>query len=55
MATTLQSKRIAILAADGVERVELERPRDAVHRAGGRTELLSPKTAQFAKPRRGAS
>ncbi|MDV7085980.1 type 1 glutamine amidotransferase [Rhodococcus sp. IEGM 248] len=47
MAMTLQGKRIAILAADGVERVELERPRDAVHQAGGHTELLSPKTGEI--------
>jgi protease I len=32
---------IAILAADGVEQVELERPRQAVQDAGARTELLS--------------
>jgi protease I len=37
----LEGRRIAILAADGVEKVELERPRDTVHDAGGRTELLS--------------
>lgn len=47
MVTTLQGKRIAILAADGVERVELERPREAVHQAGGHTELLSPKTGEI--------
>lgn len=47
MATTLQGKRIAVLAADGVERVELERPRDAVHQAGGHTDLLSPKTGEI--------
>src|SRR3954447_9182278 len=41
MSTTLQGKTIAILAADGVEQVELERPRDAVHEAGGTTVLLS--------------
>ncbi|MDX1888817.1 type 1 glutamine amidotransferase domain-containing protein [Mycolicibacterium sp. 050158] len=41
MANRLQGKRIAILAADGVERVELERPREAVQDAGGETELVS--------------
>ncbi len=41
MASTLQGKTIAILAADGVEQVELEQPRDAVHDAGGTTVLLS--------------
>jgi protease I len=41
MADELQGKRVAILAADGVEQVELERPRAAVERAGADTELLS--------------
>jgi protease I len=41
MATTLDGLRIAILAADGVERVELEQPRRALEDAGARTELLS--------------
>jgi hypothetical protein len=34
MADELQGKRIAILAATGVEQVELEQPRDAVKSAG---------------------
>jgi protease I len=41
MADELQGKTIAILAADGVEQVELVRPREAVEQAGGRTELIS--------------
>ena len=41
MANELQGKRVAILAADGVERVELEQPREAVQQAGADTELLS--------------
>jgi protease I len=41
MANELSGRRVAILAADGVERVELEQPREAVERAGARTELLS--------------
>jgi protease I len=41
VAEDLNGKTIAILAADGVEQVELERPREAVHDAGGTTELLS--------------
>ena len=41
MANTLQGRRIAILAADGVERVELEVPREEVQRAGAETEVLS--------------
>jgi protease I len=41
MAQALQLYKIAILAADGVERVELEQPRGALHGAGARTEILS--------------
>ena len=41
MAGELNGKRVAILAADGVERVELEQPRQALDQAGARTELLS--------------
>lgn len=41
MAADLQGKRVAILAADGVERVELEQPREALDRAGAQTEVLS--------------
>jgi protease I len=41
MADDLNGKKIAILAADGVEQVELEKPREAVQEAGGQTELLS--------------
>jgi protease I len=37
----LNGKRIAILATDGVEQVELTRPRDAVTREGARTEIVS--------------
>ncbi|SEH53647.1 protease I [Mycolicibacterium rutilum] len=47
MANTLQNKRIAILAADGVERVELEEPREAVQQAGGQTEVLSVQTGEI--------
>jgi protease I len=41
MADELQGKRIAILAATGVEQVELEQPRDAVKSAGAQAEVLS--------------
>ena len=41
MAADLQGKRVAILAADGVERVELEQPREALEQAGAQTEVLS--------------
>ena len=41
MADALQGKRIAILATDGVEQVELTEPRKAIEDAGAQTELLS--------------
>ena len=41
MTDELRGKRIAILATDGVEQVELEQPRRAVEEAGARAELLS--------------
>src|SRR5437764_509242 len=41
MANELKGRRVAILAADGVERVELEKPREAVKDAGAETTLLS--------------
>ncbi|MFE3249934.1 type 1 glutamine amidotransferase domain-containing protein [Streptomyces sp. NPDC059209] len=41
MTDELHGKKVAILATDGVERVELEEPRGALHGAGARTELLS--------------
>jgi protease I len=37
----LDGKRIAILATDGVEQVELTEPRDAVTAEGARTEIVS--------------
>ena len=47
MSDELKGKTIAILAADGVEQVELEKPRQAVEEAGGRTELLSIRTGEI--------
>ena len=41
MADQLSGRKVAILAADGVERVELEQPRSAVTDAGAEVELLS--------------
>ena len=41
MAHDLSGMRVAILATDGVERVELEQPRGALYGAGAGTELLS--------------
>jgi protease I len=47
MAQTLEGKRIAIIATDGVEQVELEQPREAVEQAGASTELLSPQSGEI--------
>ena len=41
MANELEGKKIAIIATDGVEQVELEEPRKAVEEAGAETELIS--------------
>jgi protease I len=41
MANELDGKKVAILATDGVEQVELEQPREAVEEAGAETELVS--------------
>ncbi len=41
MANELRDCKIAILATDGVEQVELEQPRQAVQAAGAQTDLLS--------------
>lgn len=43
MSNELQGRIIAILAADGVEKIELEQPRTAVQEAGGQVEVLSVK------------
>jgi protease I len=44
MADSLSGKKIAIIATDGVEQVELVEPRKAVEAAGAQTELLSIKS-----------
>jgi len=46
--TDLNGLRIAILAADGVERVELEQPRTALTDAGAHTTLLSLEEGEIA-------
>ncbi|MCX4474751.1 type 1 glutamine amidotransferase [Micromonospora sp. NBC_01655] len=46
-ATTLQGKRIAFLAADGVEEVEYTQPREAVENAGATAELVSLKPGRI--------
>ena len=47
MSNELQGKTIAILATDGVEKVELEQPRAALQQAGARTEVLSLKAGEI--------
>ncbi|MEJ3657908.1 type 1 glutamine amidotransferase domain-containing protein [Actinomycetes bacterium KLBMP 9759] len=47
MAGKLDGKRIAILATDGVEQVELTEPRDAVTAEGARTEIVSLEAGTF--------
>ncbi len=41
MAEELRGRRVAMLATDGVEQIEVEQPRQAVRDAGGEVELLS--------------
>ena len=43
MAETLTGKRVAVLATDGVEQVELTRPMQALRDAGAQVELISLK------------
>ena len=47
MSTSIQGKRVAFLATDGVEEVEYTEPRKAVEGAGGRAELLSIKSGEI--------
>ncbi len=47
MSNELKGRTIAFLAADGVEKVELEQPRSAVEDAGGRVVLLSVKSGEI--------
>ncbi|MDG4790430.1 type 1 glutamine amidotransferase [Micromonospora sp. WMMD1102] len=47
MTATLQGKRIAFLATDGVEEVEYTKPREAVEAAGGQVELVSLESGQI--------
>ena len=47
MADELQGKTVAILATDGVERVEFETPKEAAEKAGARVEVLSLETGEI--------
>ncbi len=42
MDSPLSGKKIAILAADGFEQVELTEPKKALEQAGAKTEIVSP-------------
>ena len=41
MTDQLSGRKVAVLAADGVEQVELESPRNAIQRAGGQVDVVS--------------
>ncbi|MBV9760079.1 MAG: type 1 glutamine amidotransferase [Acidobacteriaceae bacterium] len=47
MSNTLKNKRVAILATDGFEYVELTEPRKALDEAGATTEVVSPKEGKI--------
>jgi deglycase len=47
VAESLKGKKIAIIATDGVEQVELVKPRQAVEQAGAETELLSVQAGEI--------
>ena len=47
MPNSLQGRKVAILAADGVEKVELEQPRGALTEKGAQVALLSLKTGEI--------
>ena len=47
MPNELEGRRVAFLAADGVEKVELEQPREAVRNAGGQVDLLSLESGEI--------
>jgi protease I len=47
MAGPLNGARVAIIATDGVEQVELTEPREAVERAGARADIVSVSEGQI--------
>lgn len=47
MPQELQNKRIAVLATDGVEQVELTKPREAVEQAGAAADLIAPHAGEI--------
>jgi len=47
MSTTLNEKRVAILATDGFEQAELEEPMNALKEAGATVSIVSPKSGKI--------
>jgi protease I len=47
MSQSLTNKRVAILATEGFEYVELVKPREALDAAGAKTEVVSPKAGSI--------
>ncbi len=47
MTEQLNNKKVAILATDGVEQVELTQPKQALEQAGAQTHVISPKSGNI--------
>ena len=47
MSTSLNGRRIAILATDGFEQVELTEPKANLEKAGATVEVISPKSGKI--------
>ena len=47
MTDTLNGKKVAIIATNGFEEVELTNPREALHEAGAETHLISPESGSI--------
>lgn len=47
MSDSLKGRRVAILATEGFEYVELAEPREALEKAGAKTEVISPKDGKI--------
>ena len=46
MSAKLQGKKIAIVATDGFEQVELTEPKKALEAAGAKVDVISPKAGR---------
>lgn len=47
MLASLEGKKVAVLATDGFEQIELTRPWEALTRAGAKVEIVSPKAYEI--------